>query len=425
MMKIKSVIKINKDKSLGNILGKVLDYKKALCYGWLMTAMNVSLATQKYGAIRFQSFEEIFQSHEDTQEVFQLLDEISELANATMTQINKDTIDINATNIEGQTLLTCAIKARDMHSFNYLMDRYTLEQKKIQLNKADNNNRRPLYYACRLALLPEAAKVLLGFKELLLSDANKGMKEETSDQKGNQEVRILNEDTQEVFNLLEQRENLLNKIIKLINGNTVNMDTTDTEGCTILMRVIKAREIFLFRYCVMSYLCLLPRQTADQVNKSDNKNNTPLHYAVSVFPEAVEALTSYVGLGINAQNKTGETPLHVALRLPYPDPSLINTLLQVPGIDVNKKDKNDFTPFRIIFDSIVLCTRRLFGTEIPDGTEIPEEDEEELSDVEVKDRLNRDLEIAKQFLKHPVDKQLRDRMMKIMRGFKVTQGLKI
>ena len=128
--------------------------------------------------------------------------------------------------------------------------------------------------------------------------------------------------------------------------------------------------IFLISFCVVNYIyvCFFGLHDAIQedklqlfnfylkywpgiqVNKRDEYNRTPLHYAAENGQiEAVKALLNAEGIEVNKRDKNNRTPLHYAAKNGQIE--AVKALLNAKGIEVNTKDKNKKSPLDLAVEN--------------------------------------------------------------------------
>ena len=83
--------------------------------------------------------------------------------------------------------------------------------------------------------------------------------------------------------------------------------------------------------------------STSKINKRDEKNRTPLEYAISAKGNPVKLTQILVDYGadINLSDKKGRTPLMIATRLNRVN--VLSTLLASPKIKINKRDNRGYT----------------------------------------------------------------------------------
>ena len=83
-----------------------------------------------------------------------------------------------------------------------------------------------------------------------------------------------------------------------------------------------------------------------EVNAKNKEGDTPLHVAARKGQtEVVMALLNHTGIEVNATNEKGDTPLHVALWHKFRE--IILALLNHKGIDVNQTTSDEYTPLHL------------------------------------------------------------------------------
>ena len=89
-------------------------------------------------------------------------------------------------------------------------------------------------------------------------------------------------------------------------------------------------------------------QNGAKVDKKNNNNETPLHYAIKENNSKMIELLLQHGANVDEMNGDNETPLHYALRM-NGNRKIVELLLQ-KGANVQLKNKQDKTPKDIVIE---------------------------------------------------------------------------
>lgn len=100
--------------------------------------------------------------------------------------------------------------------------------------------------------------------------------------------------------------------------------------------------------CAVRYQLSLPRLSAllekpMKINAQNREGNTALHLAIQLLPTAVPLLLRQPGINLNIANGYGETPLHFAVRYQLS----LKLLLAEKEIDVNPDTNSSLTPLHL------------------------------------------------------------------------------
>lgn len=97
------------------------------------------------------------------------------------------------------------------------------------------------------------------------------------------------------------------KIVKLLASRGANPNRKDFMGCTALHNAVRMRRLDVVRFLVQ-----LTGSHPANVNVSDCRMNTPLHYAASYGQTEIAKLLVKKGAHLNVLNRDNVTPLHIA-----------------------------------------------------------------------------------------------------------------
>ncbi|KAI9836775.1 MAG: hypothetical protein M1819_000940 [Sarea resinae] len=102
--------------------------------------------------------------------------------------------------------------------------------------------------------------------------------------------------------------------------------------------------VFYSKYCRANICKRLMDELGISPHTAASNGDLPLHMASAHYREDSVKLFLERGSDVNAANNAGQTPLHLAVSVPYPgNPSLIKLLLQ-HGADANARDGKGLTP---------------------------------------------------------------------------------
>ncbi|XP_023318979.1 ankyrin-3-like [Trichogramma pretiosum] len=142
------------------------------------------------------------------------------------------------------------------------------------------------------------------------------------------------------------------KVVELLLKRGANANLANEEGSTPLHNIckrygddIKTLEIFLDINAELDQLV--------QLDVQDKKGNTPLHLALGKYNKKVAVLLLKYGANANLTNEDGQTPLHIACSYCWSDLAwtFLKTIDYVQQtIEVNAQDKKGWTPLHVALD---------------------------------------------------------------------------
>ena len=245
----------------------------------------------------------------------------------------------------GRTPLSHAVEKGDLEIVKAL-----LGHPSVKPDTADNNMRTPLSYAAEKGrfdlielLLAKGAHPILpdknGLAPLDYAVANGHRKAAETILQNTRFKLDLNLKGMDGKTLLHRAvEKNHPEIIALLleQGDRIDPNIQNSEGLTPLALAAQENKV--------SSLTTLLKSPKVEINKADQKENTPLHHAVGKDHPEIIALLLEQGDRIdpNIQNSEGLTPL--ALAAQENKVSSLTTLLKSPKVEINKADQKENTP---------------------------------------------------------------------------------